>query len=173
VEESIEWDDSVQSVMDAGAGGPGAGVEARQPLFGLAPISLGRAVDLLGQPDLQMHVVTLSTGAVLGSLAITAYQFLGLGGRQKVVAAVIPPGAINGFFGRTGYRVPGHETYTLEDVRRLQQALAQLSTEAEKQAHLDRQDQELVAYFFVVLDYVRQAQAIEFSEQCPDFDRCA
>lgn len=123
-------------------------------------------------PDMQLYVVQLSAGAVIASLAITAYRMAAIGGRQRILAAIIPPEVILDQFGRVGYRVPAHSDYSTADVMAVAQQLAQMNSE-EAAAYVQTLDPELLHYFSTVVYYVRSARALEFLEQCPNPDLCA
>jgi hypothetical protein len=123
-------------------------------------------------PDLRMHTVTLSVGAVAASTLILAYRTLGLGGRQRALAAIIPPQLIMDSLGREGYRVPAHSDYSTEDVRELALMMSQMS-DAELELFLSEADPELIEYFVIVAEYIRQADALIFMQSCPNPDLCA
>ena len=136
-------------------------IQVREPsssMFGLEPLSIIEMARILDNPDLKIHVVHLTASALAASFIIQSYRFLGLGGRQKVLAAIVPPGLLNDWLGRPGYRVPPHEVYSLGDVRDLAQTLKSFTSDIEAQEYLNQQDPELAAYFQVVVDYVRKAQ---------------
>lgn len=144
----------------------------RKPMFNLSTLSFSEMASILEDSDLKMYTVQLTTSAVIGSLLITGYRLLALGGRQKALAALIPPGVLNEAVGRSGYRVPPHNEYDLEDVTDLAIEITSLTSEEDIREFLITQDPELVAYFSIIVDYVRQAQAIE-NDPCFNSELCA
>jgi len=137
-------------------------------------------IDLLRQlsdsltvdPDLQLHAVRLSASALFASATILAYKTLGLGGKQKVMAAILPPQLLMDQLGRHGYRVPSHSDYTPEDVLALAD-LIQDSSDQELQVLASDIDPDLLDYLVIVVDYVRQAQALEYQKACPNPNFCS
>lgn len=127
---------------------------------------------LTSTPDLQLHSVRLSASALFASAAIIAYKTFGLGGRQRALAAVVPPQVLMDQLGRPGYRVPSHSEYTPDDVLALAYHMEGLS-DPELQNLAKDLDPELLDYLVIVVDYVRQAQAIEYLKACPNPDLCA
>lgn len=123
-------------------------------------------------PDMQLYVVQLSAGAVIASLTITMYRMAAIGGRQRILAAIIPPEVILDQFGRTGYRVPAHSDYSTADVMAVAQQLATMNAD-QAAAYVQTLNPELLHYFSTVVYYVRSARALEYLEQCPNPDLCA
>ncbi len=144
-----------------------------QPLFGLPLMSLQDKARVLGNPDLQMHVVRMSAAALVASAGLLSYRLLALGGRQKALASLVPPGYVEGLFGRQGIRVPPHETYSLQDVENFAAQLRLLESQQEIDAFLQAQNPELIAYFNVVVEYVRRAEAMQRAVDCPNPNLCA
>ncbi len=140
-------------------------------MFGLAEISFDAMSDVLSDPDVKMHVVRFTAAATAATVIIQGYRLMGIGGRQKVLAAMIPPGFIESALGRGGFRVPKHDKFTLEDIRTLASKISSLKSEEQVNSLLAEQDPELLAYFKAVSDYVRKGQALELAPYCPE-GRC-
>lgn len=124
----------------------------------------------LSDPNLELYTLALTT-AIVSSSAIMAYQLLGLG-KGKALAAVIPPGAVNSFFGRTGYRVPSHDVYDTDDVTALSNEIKSMNDQ-ELVEFLKSVDSELLDYLQTVDDYVRRGRGIEFQQWCENAEQCS
>ncbi len=126
---------------------------------------------LTSTPDLQLHSVHLSASTLFASAAIIAYKTFGLGGRQRALAALVPPQVLMDQLGRPGYRVPAHSDYTPDDVLALADHMQGLSDQELQNLAADL-DPELLDYLVIVVDYVRQAQYQEYLKACPNPDLC-
>ncbi len=126
----------------------------------------------LSAPELEIHTVHLTTAAVLGSLTILAYRVLGIGGRARALAAVVPPQIILDATGRAGYRVPAHETYSEEEALAMARQIDAMSND-ELEDFMNTVDPELIEYMEVIDYYVRQARGREFQQWCPDVNQCS
>lgn len=123
-------------------------------------------------PEMQMYAVKLSLSAVAASMFITLYRMAALGGRQRVLAAIIPPEIILDQLGRSGYRVPAHNKYAPEDAKVVAQTLVNLPAD-QVPGYIESLDVELVEYLSTIIYYIRAAQAQELSNWCPNPDLCA
>ncbi len=106
---------------------------------------------------------------VVGALLLSLYRVLNL----RVTAGIAPvPPELYQWGVAGGDPVPGHEKYTLEDVKAFATQIEAQPNEKKLRVFLESKDEDFFEYFRRVVDHIRNRKTIKFNENCLTQEFC-